>query len=81
MPETLLSRRHCLRTAAALAAPAAGWLWPQGALSIALQQHTSGSYGLIWQHEGLARRVATSNTEAYAAHIRQRGVSTAMPAP
>lgn len=59
----------------------AGWLWPQGALSIALQQHTSGSYGLIWQHEGLARRVATSNTEAYAAHIRQRGISTAMPAP
>ena len=31
MPETPLSRRHCLKTAAALAAPVAGWLWPQAA--------------------------------------------------
>lgn len=51
---------------------AAAYSWPQGAYTVTLQKQLAGSYALIWQHNALARQVATSNTEAYAAHIRNK---------
>lgn len=55
---------------------ASAYSWPQGAYTVTLQKQLAGSYALIWQHNALARQVATSNTEAYAAHIRNKRRTT-----
>ncbi|MDC7716620.1 hypothetical protein PQU95_05260 [Vogesella sp. DC21W] len=54
----------------------AAYSWPQGACTLLLQKQLAGGHALIWQHNALARQVATSNTEAYAAHIRGKRRST-----
>lgn len=51
---------------------ASAYSWPQGAYTLLLQKLLTGGHALIWLHNALARQVATSNTEAYAAHIRNK---------
>lgn len=56
---------------AAARAPGA-WQWQQGGLQIQLRALADGSCSLSWEHLQLARKVAASHAEVYAAHLRQR---------
>ncbi|MBP7581858.1 MAG: hypothetical protein KA757_12695 [Vogesella sp.] len=54
----------------------AAYSWPQGAYTLLLQKQLASGHTLTWQHNTLARQVSTTNTEAYAAHIRSKKRTT-----
>lgn len=45
--------------------------WQLGPLTLSLRQQLTGTHTLTWQHAALERQVSRSNTEIYAARIRQ----------
>ncbi|MFN4237993.1 MAG: hypothetical protein ACK4FZ_12280 [Vogesella sp.] len=48
------------------------WQWQHAGLHVLLRGQPDGSLSLRWEHQLLARKVAASHAEVYAAHIRQR---------
>jgi len=63
----------------AAAREAGAWQWQYNGLQIQLRALADGGCSLSWEHQQLARKVAASHAEVYAAHIRQRVRIT--PAP